>query len=78
MKIAVSIPDPIYASAERMSQRLRIPRSQLYAKAVEAFLTAHRGDRVTESLNAVYKHEISDLDPAVASPQDLSISHEDW
>ncbi|MGH9397022.1 MAG: hypothetical protein ACRD18_09270 [Terriglobia bacterium] len=78
MKTAVSIPDPIYIEAERMSRRLRIPRSQLYAKAVEAFLTAHRGEGVSESLNAVYKNETSDLDPAVASLQDLSISREDW
>jgi metal-responsive CopG/Arc/MetJ family transcriptional regulator len=52
MKVAVSIPDPLFDEAERVSQRLRIPRSQLYARALQAFVLRHSGEQVTARMNA--------------------------
>ena len=52
MKIAVSIPDPLFEEAERVSQRLRIPRSQLYSRALQAFVREHSGEEVTARMNA--------------------------
>ena len=35
MKTAISIPDEVFRSAERLAQRLGVSRSELYAKAVD-------------------------------------------
>jgi metal-responsive CopG/Arc/MetJ family transcriptional regulator len=36
MKTAVSMPDSIFEAAEALAKRLRMSRSQLYTKAVQA------------------------------------------
>ena len=53
MKIAVSLPDPLYERAEEYAARLGLKRSQLYARAIEDFLLVHDEDPVTAALDAV-------------------------
>jgi len=53
MKVAVSIPDPVFAEAELLATRLKTTRSEIYARALDAFVGAHAPDRVTEAINAV-------------------------
>lgn len=64
MKVAVSVPEPVFAAAERVSKRLRISRSQLYSKAIAAYVRDHPDVDVTEALNVVYTGHASALDPA--------------
>jgi metal-responsive CopG/Arc/MetJ family transcriptional regulator len=54
MKTAISLPDRLYADAEETAKSLGIPRSQLYAKAIEEYINTHKKDRITEQLNEVY------------------------
>ena len=56
MKTAISLPDRLYADAEETAKSLGIPRSQLYAKAIEEFISTHKNDRITEKLNEVYSN----------------------
>lgn len=63
MKIAISVPDPIYRAAEKAARRLRVPRSQFYSRAVQAYLRQASREDVTERLNAVYGDEPGDPDP---------------
>ena len=51
MKVAVSIPDPIFADVERLAERMKTSRSEVYARALDAFVAAHSPDRVTDALN---------------------------
>jgi predicted transcriptional regulator len=76
MKTAISIPDPVFKSAEQLASRLRVSRSALYSKALEAFLKEHRDDLVTSRLNEVYAGNEGAfvLDPDLASMQWRSIS----
>lgn len=53
MKVAISVPDPLFRDAEAVSHRLRVPRSQLYSRALEAFVRQHSGEDVTARLDAV-------------------------
>lgn len=53
MKVAVSIPDPLFKSAERFAKRLRKPRSRLFAEALLAYVQAHEPKAITENLNEV-------------------------
>ncbi|EQA34732.1 ribbon-helix-helix domain protein [Leptospira inadai serovar Lyme str. 10] len=54
MKTAVSIPDDLFKTAEKTAKRLGIPRSQLFAKALEEFIQSHSKESVTERLNKIY------------------------
>ncbi|EKR65171.1 MULTISPECIES: hypothetical protein [Leptospira] len=68
MKTAISIPDELFKTAEKTAKKLGIPRSQLFAKALEEFIQSHSKESVTEKLNKVYnsksnetKNNITDL-----------------
>jgi metal-responsive CopG/Arc/MetJ family transcriptional regulator len=54
MKTAISIPDSLYKKADLVADKMGIPRSQLYAKAVEEFLLNHDDNKITEKLNMIY------------------------
>ncbi|MEK7767864.1 MAG: hypothetical protein AAB368_16660, partial [bacterium] len=74
VKTAISLSDDVFDTAERLSKRLGISRSRLYAKAVEAFVKAHRSEGVREALDAVYGSESSNIDPALARMQRRSVA----
>ena len=78
MKVALSIPDELFESAETLGKRLRVSRSRLYATALADFLAKHRGRKVTERLNAVYRTEDSRLEPRVRRLQRRSLAREAW
>ena len=56
MKTAISLPDSLYEAAEKTAQSMGLPRSQLFAKALEEFIQHHNSERITEKLNDVYSH----------------------
>jgi metal-responsive CopG/Arc/MetJ family transcriptional regulator len=53
MKTAVSIPNEIYAETERLAQRLKKSRSEVYSLALAEYLARHAPERVTEAMNRV-------------------------
>ncbi len=53
MKTAISVPDEVFSSAERLAKRLKLSRSELYSRALAEFLARHTPKMVTESWNAV-------------------------
>ena len=78
MKTAISVPDPIFVRADRLAKRLHMSRSQLYARAVEEYMSEHRHSRVREKLDEVYSVESSAIDPAMLNAQAASLPEEDW
>ena len=78
MKTAISIPDPIFNEAESLANRLGMSRSELFRRAVEDYLEAHRDDEVREALDAVYGEESSAMDDVLAQMQFASLPEEDW
>jgi hypothetical protein len=54
MKVAVSVPDPVFEAAEKTARRLKFSRSRLYSRALEAYVGSASGKEITERLNAVY------------------------
>jgi len=78
MKVAISIPDRIFQAAERISKRLRISRSQLYAEAVEAYIQAQSGDEITARLNEVYSETSSRPEPEVEAATVEVLRRERW
>jgi metal-responsive CopG/Arc/MetJ family transcriptional regulator len=53
MKTAVSIPDEVFAEAERLVSELKTSRSQLYSRALREFMAKHAPDRLTEAMDRV-------------------------
>ena len=78
MKVALSIPDELFESAETLSRRLGVSRSRLYATALADYVARHRGRKTTDRLNAVYVGEPSRLDPAVRRAQRRSLESDAW
>jgi len=78
MKVAVSVPDPVFRAAERVSRRMRLSRSRLYATAVEAFVRQHSEEDVTSLLNKVYASNASRLDPALERASLEVLRRERW
>lgn len=80
MKTAVSIPDRVFESAEKLAARLGVSRSQLYAKALASLVERHREDLITSRLNEVYGPggEESSLDREASKLQIRSLTREKW
>jgi hypothetical protein len=80
MKTAVSIPDRVFQSADKLAARLGVSRSELYARALAALIEQHREDLITKQLNELYGPggEDSSIDPEVKSLQNRSLPREKW
>jgi len=78
MKIAISVPDPVFHAAEKLAANLKTSRSQLYSEALASYVNAHTSYNVTERLNAVYAVEGSALAPEFAAAQSKSLIRETW
>jgi len=53
MKTAVSLPDDLFADAERLARQLKRSRSDLYRRALSEYIGRHAPDRVTEAMDRV-------------------------
>ncbi|MEZ0227672.1 MAG: ribbon-helix-helix protein, CopG family [Planctomycetota bacterium] len=53
MKTAISIPDAIFAKAEKLARRLKKSRSELYRQALAEYLARHDPDAITEAMDRV-------------------------
>jgi predicted transcriptional regulator len=54
MKTAISIPDEVFAEAERLARRLKKSRSELYSHALREYVARHGPDYVTETLDRIW------------------------
>ena len=55
--------------ADVVARRLGISRSELYARALDAFLGPATDDEITAALDAIYESGESTLDPALRRAQ---------
>jgi metal-responsive CopG/Arc/MetJ family transcriptional regulator len=78
MKTAVSMPDDLFQEAEAAALRLRVSRSELYAKAIAAFLAQHSAHAITDRLNDVYSRHTAKLDSALHLAQLKSLDKDAW
>ena len=79
MKTAISLPDPLFQSAEALAHRLGVSRSELFANAVAAFIAHHDQARLTERINAAYADTADEPpDLALAAIQARSLPRDQW
>jgi metal-responsive CopG/Arc/MetJ family transcriptional regulator len=78
MKIAVSIPDPVFRAAESQAKRERQSRSHLYAEALREYLSRHAPDEVTESMDRALEKIHDPRDPFVAAAARSALGRNAW
>ncbi len=78
MKVAVSIPEPIFKAAEREAKLRKWSRSRLYAEALRALLRKQEADQVREKLNEVYRTEDSRIPEHEERAQFENLEPEEW
>jgi metal-responsive CopG/Arc/MetJ family transcriptional regulator len=78
MKTSVSLPDDLFRRAEATARRLRVSRSELYAKAIAEFLERQRGNGIMERLNEVYSRHQAKVDPGLHEAQLKSLPKDEW
>jgi hypothetical protein len=78
MKVALSIPDDLFHSAETLGKRLGVSRSRLYATALADFVAKHQSGKVTARLDQVYAKEESGLEPPLRRSQARSVPRDSW
>jgi len=78
MKTAISIPDDVFAEAERLAVELGQSRSQLYSRAVREYVARHSADAVTAALDAVCCEEEPTDQVFVAAAARRTLERTDW
>ena len=77
MKVAISLPDPVFEAAETIRRRLGVSRSRFYSKALEAHVRTHQADEIREALDEVYGSDDAAMDPVLDRLQADAL-REDW
>lgn len=78
MKVAISVPDPIFEAGEHLAKQLHMSRSQLYSQALANYLSVRGAEAVTEQLDRIYSAIPSQIDPALLRAQLQSVDDEAW
>jgi metal-responsive CopG/Arc/MetJ family transcriptional regulator len=78
MKTAITLPHHLFRAGEALAKRLKVSRSELYARALGEYLAKHRADQITQRLNAVYGSVDRGLDPGLGALQARSLGRYDW
>jgi metal-responsive CopG/Arc/MetJ family transcriptional regulator len=78
MKTAVSIPDKVFAGAERLARRSKKSRSQLVSDALKEYVARHSPDEITEAMNGVCDQVGSTKDPFVSAAARRVLERSEW
>lgn len=78
MKIAISVPDPIFEDAEGLASQLGKSRSQLYAEAVAEDVSQRSSSAIKRKLDEIYGRQTASVDKALTSAQLRALSDEAW
>ena len=78
MKTAISIPDEVFAEADRLALKLKQSRSQLYSRAVREYVARHCDDDVTTALDALYAQEVPAGDSFGATAAKRTLERSEW
>lgn len=77
-KTAISVPPEIFKLSERLSKKLKMSRSAIFALGVKRLGEDYDDEQITERLNAFYSKEKAELDPVIVQIAALSLPKEEW
>lgn len=78
MKTAISLPDELFARAEKLARKTGKSRSQLYQEALAEYLLRRDGDEITEALNHALGEIEQPSDDWLARAGRRALERSDW
>ena len=78
MRTAVSIPDDLFAGAERLAKRRKKSRSELYTDAVREYVARHDPDEITAAINRVEDELNEPVDEFVSLAARETLERTEW
>jgi hypothetical protein len=78
MKTAISLPDKLFAEAEREAKRRGVSRSKLMQTALEEMLRARKSASITEALNKSYAESPEPEDPFMNRLVKQAMARTEW
>ena len=78
MKTAISIPDDVFAGAERLARRTRKSRSQLFSDAVREYVARHAPEEVTEAMDRACAEAGQPADRFAQLAAQRVLEHSEW
>lgn len=78
MKTAISVPDDVFESAERLARRERRSRSEIYSTAVREYVARHAPDEISDALDRVVADVETAPEPFVARAGSRILERSDW
>ncbi len=78
MKTAVSVPDTLFNQVDRLAQRTRRSRSEVYSAALREYVARHAPDEVTAALDAVAADVDPSADPFPAAAARRTLAAAEW
>jgi len=77
IKTHVSVSPPIFKAADHLAKKLGLSLTELYTLALTSYMAKYQ-ENITETLDRVYEHEPSAIEPTLANAQTLSLGEEPW
>lgn len=80
MKTAISLPDELFKTVERLVRRSGRSRSEVYADALREYVARHSADEVTDALNAVVEKagRSNEDERFIADSARRALANTDW
>ena len=78
MDLTISLPTHVSEQAHKLAADLGLSLDQLMALALNRLLSDGGAEWVTATLEAVYAHEPSTLDPALGRLQSAALGRAEW
>jgi metal-responsive CopG/Arc/MetJ family transcriptional regulator len=78
LKTAVSIPDEVFDNVERLAQRGRRSRSEVFSAALREYVARHAPDEVTEAMNRVCDAVGTDRDEFLHAAGSRLLERSEW
>lgn len=78
MKIAISLPDELFGLADEFARTLDISRSELYAAAIQEYMTNHAKVDLVECIDAACAQVDTNLADDVAAVTHKMLLESEW
>jgi hypothetical protein len=78
MKTAISIPDDVFAAAEKLAQRTKRSRSRIFSEAMKEYVARHAPDDITEAMDRVCAELGGEADRFVAVASRRVLKRSEW
>lgn len=78
MKTAISLPDEVFDSAERLAKRLKKSRSQLYRDALAEYVARHDPAAVTAAFDRIVDEVGQQPDAFVSAAGRRALERTEW